>query len=116
MNGIIFLKTKRLSELKDFYLSLGCEVWLEQSDCTILKAGNLLFGFCSRENIDTGGIITFCYQKKTDVDDIYQKLSHLAETAPKDNPRYQIYHFFVRDPEMRMVEFQYFYQLPEDPE
>ena len=48
MAGIVFFKTKKLEELKKFYVSgVGMEVWLEQADCVIFKHQNMLVGFCS---------------------------------------------------------------------
>ncbi len=109
MNGIIFFKTKKLDVLKQFYLEMvGCEIWLEQADCCILKFGNLLFGFCDRENIDNCGMITFFYETKDEVDSMYNKFTSIAQDKPKMNPKYRIYHFFAKDPEDRIIEFQWF--------
>ncbi|MEA2096933.1 MAG: VOC family protein [Candidatus Cloacimonadota bacterium] len=109
MNGIIFFKTKKLHELKKFYLEeIGCEIWLEQADCSIFKFGNMLFGFCNREVIDKCGMITFFYETKEKVDVMYSKFSSIAEDKPKLNPKYKIYHFFAIDPEGRIIEFQWF--------
>ena len=59
MSGIVFFRTKVLKELQEFYVSiLGMEVWLEQEDCTILRYGNLLIGFCQRDTCENEGMIT----------------------------------------------------------
>ncbi|MHA1616793.1 MAG: nitroreductase family protein [Candidatus Njordarchaeales archaeon] len=109
MAGIIFFRTKNLSEIKNFYLNkIGMSVWLEQKDCTILRHGNLLLGFCEREEADTSGIITFFYREKSLVDEMYKKLKEIAITEPKINEKYRIYHFFAKDPEGRTIEFQTF--------
>lgn len=109
MNGIIFFKTKKLIELKKFYLEeIGCNIWLEQAECCILKFGNMLFGFCDREEVDKCGMITFFYETKEEVYDMYKKFSSIAENKPKMNPKYKIYHFFAKDPEERTIEFQWF--------
>jgi len=111
MNGIFFFKTKKLNVLKKFYLEeIGCEIWLEQADCCIFKFGNMLFGFCDREVVDKCGMITFFYETKGEVDTIYSKFSSIAENKPKMNPKYRIYHFFAKDPEDRIIEFQWFEQ------
>ncbi len=53
MNGIVFFKTKMLDKLRQFYVDeIGCEMWLDQGDCQIFKHGNLLFGFCDREEVN----------------------------------------------------------------
>lgn len=109
MSGIVFIKTQKLDDLKAFYLNqVNCELWMDQGDCLIFKHGNFLFGFCDREEADTGGLITFFYDKKEDVDCYYEKLKSFAESPPITNKKYPIYHFFASDPESRKIEFQYF--------
>jgi hypothetical protein len=109
MYGIVFFKTQKLAELQDFYLNkAGCELWLEQADCLILRSGNMLFGFCQREQADLQGMITFFYDQKERVDRAYKQFRSTAVSPPKMNEKYGIYHFFARDPEGRMIEFQYF--------
>jgi len=109
MSGIFFLKTRKLDELKEFYTSqLGCDIWLEQADCTLFRHGNMIFGFCRRDEVDTGGVITFFYETKEAVDCMYEKLREIAISEPESNSKYEIYQFFARDPEGRMLEFQWF--------
>lgn len=111
MNGIIFFKTMKLKKLKEFYIEeIGSKIWLEQADCCIFKFGNMLFGFCDREIVDRCGMITFFYETKEEVDVMYSKFSSIAEDKPKMNPKYRIYHFFAKDPEERVIEFQWFEQ------
>lgn len=117
MSGIIFLKTRSLDTVLEFYVDLvGMEVWLTQADCIILKHGNLLLGFCEKleGDIDFGGIITFFYDTWEEVYDMHRKFSEEAEGEPKVNPKYKIYHFFARDPEGRLVEFQQFQEPVEE--
>ncbi len=115
MAGIIFFRTKDLEAIKEFYRSrIGMTTWLVQSECVILKHGNLLLGFCEREETDSQGIITFFYQGCEDVDEMYRKLQPLAIDEPKENETYGIYHFFIKDPDDRLVEFQAFL-YPVDP-
>ena len=109
MAGIIFLKTKDLKTIRDYYISkIGMKVWLEQADCVVLRHGNMLLGFCERDEIDNNGIITFFYGENSEVDKIYDKFKDDAIDEPKENPKYEIYHFFTKDPEQRIVEFQAF--------
>ena len=109
MSGIVFFRTQKLGELKDFYLNqVGCQLWQDQTDCLIFKHGNFLFGFCERDDVDTEGIITFFYDRKEEVDQFYEKFKKIALSPPSMNEKYGIYQFFARDPEERMVEFQYF--------
>jgi catechol 2,3-dioxygenase-like lactoylglutathione lyase family enzyme len=109
MPGIVFLGTERLREIVEFYTSrLGMNVWLEQEDCSILQYDNLFLGFCQREKATVGGIITFWFETNAEVDERYEDLADIAEDPPTENAKYKIYHFFLRDPEGRILEVQRF--------
>ncbi len=108
MDGIVFYGTERREEIVEFYRSLGASVWLEQPDCTILRAGGFRFGFCAREAADTDGILTFVFEDRAGVDDAHDRLADQAEEPPQYNERYEIYQCFATDPEGRTVEFQTF--------
>lgn len=114
MSGIVFFGTNKLEKVTEFYVSeVGAEIWLEQEDCTILKHGNFLFGFCKREETDTCGILTFFFNEQQKVDEMYKRLKEYAQAPPKKNKTYQIYHFFAEDPDGRSIEFQCFlHSLP----
>jgi hypothetical protein len=109
MVGIVFFKSQKTRALEEFYTQqLGMEVWLRQADCIIFKHGNLLLGFCTRPEVERSGMITFVYRTKEEVDAVYKKLKDIAATSPAVNDKYDIYHFFGRDPEDRILEFQCF--------
>ena len=109
MNGIIFFATKMLDDLTEFYVdTVGCEIWLKQADCTVLKFGNLVFGFCNRDIAETSGIICFVLDSRIEVDDYFTKFKSIADNDPVYNEKYKIYHFFATDPEGRKIEFQSF--------
>jgi catechol 2,3-dioxygenase-like lactoylglutathione lyase family enzyme len=109
MSGIVFYKTKDIDRIKEFYISkIGMEIWLEQADCIILKHGNMLIGFCSHQETETGGVIGFFYKNTDQVYDMYKKLRLVAQDEPTVNEKYKIYHFFARDPDDRTIEFQTF--------
>lgn len=108
MAGLTFFKTEHLELIKTFYLGIGMEMWLDQDDCVILQHGNLLLGFCSREGVDTQGLITLFYPERQDVDKLFKQLKASAIEAPRYNEKYRIYHFFARDPEGRTLEIQMF--------
>jgi hypothetical protein len=115
MNGILFMRTNKLKEVESFYREqAGMDLWLDQGDCVILSHGNMLLGFCERDEVDNCGIITFLYESENGVDEIYQKLSDRAEHEPQKNEDYGLYHFYAKDPEGRSIEFQTF--LHETPE
>ena len=109
MAGIIFFKTQAIDKLEKFYTErIGMQLWLRQADCIILRHENLLLGFCTRNEVDRAGMITFVYQSREQVDKIYARLKDLARESPGVNEKYRIYQFFAHDPEDRVLEFQYF--------
>lgn len=109
MGGIIFFKTRALVKMVEFYMDrLDMTVWVEQPDCTILKHGNMLIGFCQSQNLEKEGMITFVYDSKEEVEAMHEKLGDISRGPPKENKRYSIYQFFAADPEGRALEFQVF--------
>jgi hypothetical protein len=109
MDGIVFQRTERLESVVEFYTErVGAEVWLEQPDCTILRAGGFRFGFCEREGAETEGILTFVVGSRAAVDDLYDRLESVADGEPRYNETYEIHQFFATDPEGRTVEVQTF--------
>jgi hypothetical protein len=108
-SGIVFFGTTKLEEIKNFYVErIGCELWIDQGSCAILRYGNLLVGFCQSQKADLDTLITFFYERKEDVDLMYTELKSVSVAAPKENKRYRIYHFYAKDPEDRSIEFQCF--------
>ena len=111
MAGIVFYRTEQLVGVTDFYLhEVGCELWMDQGDCRILRHGAFLFGFCQRpgEKAETCGILTFVYADRDSVDRAWEAHQVRALAPPREHPDYPIYNFFARDPEGRLIEFQAF--------
>lgn len=111
MNGIVFFKSADLKVVDRFYREkLKCELWLDQDSCRIYKAGNLLLGFCEhlKENIQCQAIITFFFEKRSQVVKYFNILKDSALTEPNYNDKFHIYNFFAKDPEGRTLEFQTF--------
>jgi len=109
MSGIAFFRTENRAEVVDFYTSIvGADVWLEQPDCTILEYDGFRFGFCGREETDDCGILTFVYEDRAGVDEMYEVAGDAARERPHENEKYDIYQFFADDPDGRTAEFQTF--------
>ncbi|MHA1576641.1 MAG: VOC family protein [Candidatus Thorarchaeota archaeon] len=107
--GIIFFKTRMLDRIVQFYVSkVGMTIWLEQKDCIILQFDNMLMGFCQRETSETEGVISFDFDEKERVDEMYEQFKDLAVDPPSVFDKYRIYQFFAKDPEGRIIEFQSF--------
>ncbi len=107
--GVVFLHSESLKAVREFYIGrMGMEVWMEQADCLLLRRGNMILGFCSRDDSDFEGLLTFVYADREGVDVAYSEMADIATTEPLENDRYGIYQFFGEDPEGRGLEFQAF--------
>ncbi len=111
-----FLYTRDLSATARFYEEvMDLPLALDQGDCRIYRVGRDAFlGFCERADapVQPAGIILTIVTKE--VDDWYQHLSDQGvefESEPTLNPRYDIYHCTLRDPNGYLIEIQRF----EDP-
>jgi catechol 2,3-dioxygenase-like lactoylglutathione lyase family enzyme len=109
MAGIVFLRTKNLEEITEFYKDkLDMKTWVEQPDIEILQHENFLIGFHQQDESDCDSLLTFFYSTTEEVDIMYGELREHATTEPKINGKYKIYNFFAKDPEGRTIEVQCF--------
>lgn len=113
---ITFLYTPDLAGSARFYEEiLGLELALDQGSCRIYHtAPHSFVGICERSmaQIDPASVIFTLITD--DVDGWYARLQEkgvVFEKPPALNPRYQIYHCFLRDPNGYLIEIQRF----EDP-
>jgi len=110
---ITFLYTRDLAATACFYEQvLGLPLALDQGSCRIYHVcGGGYFGVCQRDDAPerpTGVILTLV---TPDVDGWYRHLAQQGvpcERPPAVNPRYNIYHFFLRDPNGYLIEIQRF--------
>lgn len=109
---ITFLDTTDLVSTAKFYEEvLGLRLAVDQGRCRIYAVTDSAFlGFCQRDRAEPreGVILTLVTE---DVDEFAGRLSALGavlEKGPEYNPEYDIYHFFVRDPNGYKVEVQRF--------
>ena len=110
MTGIVFFRTNQRDRTVDFYTDeLGFDVWLKQDGgCTILQRENLLVGFCDAEQSETDGIVTVVVEDRAAVETLYGNLDSRARDPPEENAEFDIYQFFLTDPDGRSVEIQTF--------
>jgi hypothetical protein len=107
--GIVFFRTENREPVVEWYTeTVGADVWLEQSGCTILSFGGFRFGFCDGEETEDSGILTFVYDDEAAVDAMHEHVGEAADEEPHVNERYDIYQFFASDPDGRTAEFQTF--------
>lgn len=112
-NLITFLPTIDLDKTARFYQDvLELEINKDQGDCLIYKScENAYVGFCLRPYKFLEGkiILTLIVD---DVDEAYNALSKKINSVdispPKLNEKYNIYHFFINDPNGYLIEIQIF--------
>jgi catechol 2,3-dioxygenase-like lactoylglutathione lyase family enzyme len=114
---ITFLYTQDLRETSRFYEHVLClPLKLDQGTCRIYRVSqDAYLGFCQREDAPRGAdglaatiILTLV---TPDVDEWYDFLVAQGvdvDEPPAANPKYQVYHFFLRDPNGYLVEIQSF--------
>ena len=110
---VTFLYTENLEGTSHFYEEiLALPLILDQGGCRIYRiCDDGFLGFCQREGVSSnkGGIVyTFVTQQ---VDEWYTYLKDKdveLVKAPEENPNYNIYHFFFRDPNGYLLEVQKF--------
>jgi catechol 2,3-dioxygenase-like lactoylglutathione lyase family enzyme len=112
---ITFLDTRDLARTADFYgRVLGLRLARDQGTCRIYHvSGGAYLGFCQRAEAPAGPAGLTLTLITEDVDEWCARLR--AEGAefvkePADNPAYQIYNAFVRDPNGYLVEIQRFWE------
>lgn len=110
---ITFFYTSDLAATAYFYERVvGLELVLDQGACRIYRTSQAAYlGFCQRE--ETGQVhpdVIFTLVTPQ-VDEWYTHLSEkgvIFENPPAFNPRYNIYHCFLRDPNGYLIEIQQF--------
>lgn len=114
---ITFLPTRDLAATAAFYEgALGLPLALDQGACRIYRvAGEAFLGFCQSADAPErpGQTVTLTLVAR-DVDGWAARLRAMGvpfEKEPQLNPRFAIYHCFLRDPSGYLVEIQRF----EDP-
>lgn len=111
---VTFLYTRDLDAASAFYGdTLGLSLVLDQGACRIYQASPDGFvGVCTcsetRPSSPEGVIVTLVTQ---DVDGWYERLKEKGvpfDTPPLDNPKFNIRHCFLRDPDGYQIEIQCF--------
>ena len=110
---VSFLYTRDLTATAYFYEeTLGLTLALDQGDCRIYRVSRDGFlGFCQRQESPdrpAGVILTLV---TPEVDEWHRYLSHRGvsfDKPPTLNPKYNIYHCFLRDPNGYLIEIQRF--------
>lgn len=124
--SITFIYCTNLAASSEFYETvLGLSLWRDQTTCRIYRLADEAFvGVCqsgegakgqAAEKTQDNVILTLV---SSTVDAWYAQLTKKGITipeAPRVNPRYNIYHFFLRDPDGYLIEIQQFLDAPNGP-
>ena len=109
---VTFLRVSDLDTTTAFYQDLlKLPLVLDQGACRIFRAaGSAFIGFCRHleGELPVGVILTLVTPQ---VDEWYRYLVNQnvpLEKPPQKNERFNIYHFFLRDPDGYLVEIQQF--------
>lgn len=110
---ITFLHAENLSASREFYSDwLGLTLVRDQSTCLIFKVTDQAYlGFCEHIEPITPGRKVILTLVSDDVDGWYELLKTKTDNIiqpPQANSTYQIYHFFIKDPDGYWVEIQRF--------
>lgn len=110
---ITFLYTHDLAATAVFYEDMmGLSLVRDQGDCRIYKVStDGYIGFCKRATApeEPAGIILTIITDNVDGWYAQLKTKGAAFTQPPEhNPKYQIYHCFLRDPNGYLIEIQRF--------
>jgi catechol 2,3-dioxygenase-like lactoylglutathione lyase family enzyme len=113
---ITFLSTRNLKETAHFYEGiLQFPLTLDQGTCRIYQvSSDGYLGFCQSEQAPQaapGVILTLVTEAVDDWHCHLLKRGVVFEKPPTHNPKYNIYHCFLRDPNGYLIEIQRF----EDP-
>lgn len=111
---ITFLYTRDLAATARFYQEVvGLELVVDQGDCHIYRVSkDGLLGFCQRplaaESVAQNVIVTIVTDEVDQWYDVLQQRGVPFEKPPTRNPKYGIYHCFLRDPNGYLLEIQRF--------
>ena len=110
---ITFLVTQDLEATALFYEQvLGLELTLDQGDCRIYRVSQDGYvGFCRRAAAPQepqGLILTIVTDHVDSWYAMLQQKGVVFEKPPAYNPKYKIYHCFLRDPNGYLLEIQRF--------
>ncbi|NWG15208.1 MAG: VOC family protein [Chloroflexi bacterium] len=111
---ITFLYTADLARTARFYEDiLGLPLALDQGACRIYRVcGDAFVGFCQRDGLTAEAADRVIFTLVTpDVEAWHAYLQGrgvVFEKPPSHNPKYQIFHAFLRDPNGYLIEIQRF--------
>ena len=111
--SIVFFGTKDLKKTHEFYSDIfGLKLYKDQKNCLIydVKGGGMI-GFCKhleRIQVYKSPIITLLTDDVDKIFNLVVEKKYNPITSPEKNEKYNIYHFFMKDPNGYTLEIQKF--------
>lgn len=114
MNSFVaFYPCRDIEETKTFYTNvLHFPIWHEQYKAVIFDTGYGYLGFAQYDDkpLATSVIISFNCQDEVEVDAMYKRFYEMDEihllSYPKRQDGFDVYSFFIEDPNGYQLEFQ----------
>lgn len=109
---VVFYPCLDINKTSDFYQNIiELKLYQDQGQCRIFDTGYGYLGFCEYDDhvLATKTCISFNLENEKAVDDTYLKMKGLGMsglTKPQKHPKFEVYSFFMKDPNGYTVEFQ----------
>lgn len=109
---VVFYPCQDIAETTQFYLEIiGLTLFEDQGTCRIFDTGYGYIGFCEYEDhmMATKVCISFNLKDTQAVDQMYQHMKAIGMhdlTLPQKHPKFNVYSFFMKDPNGYTIEFQ----------
>jgi len=108
MSGVVWYGTHEREALVEFYTErIGMETWDNQPNCKVLNHDSFKIGFCDRPTVESDTVITFLFDSRDEVREMYDTLEDISISEPHEL-NVPAYAFKAKDPEGRVLEFQTF--------
>jgi len=109
---ITFLKVADVDRSHTFYgVGLGLVLVLDQGGCRIYRLTDTSYlGVCKRADSGPSNVVVTIVSD--DVDGWHTRFTAAGaktDGTPRDNPEYEIFHFFAEDPDGHVIEVQRFW-------
>lgn len=107
-----FYPCRDIEETSDFYVNvIGLSLYQDQGKARIFDCHYGYLGFCQYDHgiLATETCISFNLCTQKEVDDYYEKFKNMGiqgMTVPKKHDQFEVYSFFMKDPNGYKIEFQ----------
>ena len=109
---VVFYPCLNIQETTQFYLdTIQLQLYQDQGACKIFDTGYGYLGFCEYDDHELASrvCISFNLPSKEAVNAQYKQFLEMGIqeiTPPQQHPRFDVYSFFMKDPNGYAIEFQ----------